>query len=875
MVRRRTRLPTGTLTFLFTDIEGSTQLLRRTGEGYPGLLDRHSAIVRDALTRGGGIEVSTEGDAFFAVFERPAAAVEAAVAIQRGLAAEAWPDGAKVRVRIGLHSGDGRLGGDNYVGLDVNRAARIAAAGHGGQVLLSEATRSLAGRGLPAGVTLRDLGTHALKDLPEPERLSQLVIQGLRADFPALRAPGAPHDNLPAPLTSFVGREREVAAVGDLLAAARLLTLTGPGGAGKSRLATRAAAELRGRFPDGVCYVALGAISDPELVAPAIASALALPPLTGAGSALARLADHLAGRRLLLVLDNFEQVLPAAPVVAELLRAAPELRVLVSSRAPLHVQGEQEYPVLPLELPATAGALTPEEALRSPAVRLFVDRAAAARPGFRLTDANAAEVVAIAARMDGLPLAIELAAARVKLLPPAALAARLRERLALPGAGPRDLPDRQRTLHGAVDWSYELLEPPVRRLFERFSVFMGGAALAQAEPVLLDGALDVLDGLDQLVDHSLVQVGEVDGEPRFAMLEVIRQYAAGRLEAGGSGQVRETRGRHAAAFLALAQEASPRLTGPAPAAWLDHLEAEHDNLRAAFAWLVADDPNAAARLVAALWRFWQMRGHLAEGAQRVHAVLERKDLEPDCRAGALKAAGGIAYWRHDLPTCRSAYEEALAIRRRLGDEHGIAEAAYDLAFPLFMAGDPRRAGELAAESLELYRKLGDAGGTARSLWLVGTNEAFAERLVGGLDHLREAVAMLRELDDSFHLGWALRVLGRAELWLGDTDQGEAHLRESLALFRPTGDVPALVLLLADLAHLALLRGRDERALRLAGVVAGLRRLTGSHLVDMEINGVPDLGEASARLGPERAERLYAEGEAMDAAAALAYALQDA
>jgi tetratricopeptide (TPR) repeat protein len=276
-----------------------------------------------------------------------------------------------------------------------------------------------------------------------------------------------------------------------------------------------------------------------------------------------------------------------------------------------------------------------------------------------------------------------------------------------------------------------------------------------------------------------------------------------------------------------------------------------------------------------MWRFWQMRGHLAEGAQRVREVLDRKDLEPDCRAGALRAAGGIAYWRRDLPTCRSAYEEALAIRRRLGDEQGIADATYDLAFPMFMADDYKRAGELAAASLELYRKLGDADGTARSLWLVGMNEVFAERLAGGLVHLRGAVAMLRELADSFHLGWALRVLGRAELVLGHTDQGEAHLRESLALFQPTGDVAALVLLLADLAHLALLRGQDERALRLAGAVAGLRRLTGSHLVDIEINSVPDLGDASARLGRERAERLHAEGEAMDAAAALAYALQDA
>jgi predicted ATPase/class 3 adenylate cyclase len=574
-----TDLPTGTVTFLFTDIEGSTGLLQTLGDRYPAVLDEHAAIIRRAVAEAGGIEVSTHGDAFFVVFASPAGAVRAAVAAQRGLAANDWSPGPPVRVRMGVHTGEGVLGGDDYAGIDVHRAARIADAAHGGQVLVSNATRGLVQQALPAGASLRSLGAHRLRGIAEPERLHQLVVEGLASDFPPPRAQDARPNNLPAQLTSFVGREEQIAEAEGLLDRARLLTLTGPGGSGKSRLALRVAADLLPRYQDGAWFVDLAPVTDPALIPAAVAKALGVPEAAGR-PILDEVKEHLRHRELLLVVDNFEQVAEAGPVIEELLGAAPGLRTMVTSRVVLSLRGEQEYPVPPL--PGVE------------AVRLFCERAVAASPRFALTEENTPVVAEITARLDGLPLAIELAASRTKVLTPTQILARLERRLSILTSGARSLPERQRTLRAAIAWSYDLLDPVERRLFARLSVFAGGWTFESAEAVCDPEALgvDALDGLTSLVDQSLVRRVESPGRPpRFAMLETIREFGREQLEA--SGDLAPVLGRHTEHFLDLAVEAEPHLTGADQGDWLDRCDSEHANIRAALRWAI--DTGEAGR----------------------------------------------------------------------------------------------------------------------------------------------------------------------------------------------------------------------------------------------------------------------------------------
>ena len=521
-------LPTGTLTFLFSDIEGSTRLVQALGAAYPAVLERHQALLRAAFDEAGGVEVATEGDSFFVVFRSALAAVGAAAAADRALAAEPWPaEAGGVRVRMGLHSGEAMLGGDNYVGLDVHRAARIGAAAHGGQILISDMTRGLVAGSLSADLSLRDLGEHRLKDLDQPERLFQLAVSGLTQEFPPPRTLEIP-TNLPAQVTDFIGRKQEVQAVADLVRHSRLLTLTGPGGTGKTRLALQVASQLRSEFIGGVFFADLSPLTDPALIPTTIASALGVReqpdrPL------LASLQAHLRDRRLLLVLDNFEQLQAGAPLVAQLLEAAPDLVVLVTSRERLHLRGEQEYPVPPLGLPDAASLSHLDALTQYDAVALFIRRAQAVRPDFEIDNLSAPAVAGICARLDGLPLAIELAAARVKLLDPEAILRRLEGSLSLLTSTTRDLTERQRTLRGAIDWSHDLLDPTERILFRRLGIFVGGCSIERAQEIC-DGdgrlGIDMLDGLTSLTDKSLLRrLNPVDGEPRVGMLETVREYA--------------------------------------------------------------------------------------------------------------------------------------------------------------------------------------------------------------------------------------------------------------------------------------------------------------------------------------------------------------
>ena len=611
--------PTGTVTFLFTDIDGSTKLLQRLGPRYADVLGDHQRLLRAAFAAHSGYEVDTQGDSFFVAFPTAPDALAAAAEATRALAAHSWPEGVTVRIRMGLHAGAPRLVGDRYVGLDVHRAARIAASGHGGQILLSAPAAELARHDLPDGMTLRDLGVHRLKDLQHPERVYQAVLADLPADFPPLKALDARPHNLPVQTTPLLGREREVAALCVLVCRddVRLVTLTGPGGIGKTRLSVQVAAEVLDGFPDGVWNVRLSRLTDPALVVPTIATTLGLKE-SGATPLAEVLRGYLADKRLLLVLDNFEQVVAAASQVGELLAACPGVKSLVTSRVRLHLHGEHEYALRPLALPDPAHLPPPERLSQYAAVALFIERAQAAQTDFAVTNATAPAVAEICARLDGLPLAIELAAARVKVLPPPALLKRLERALPVLVGGARNLDERQHTMRATLQWSYDLLSPEEQRLFRRLSVFVGGCTLEAAEAICIapEGAaplgIDVLEGLASLVDQSLLQQREEGGEPRFVMLYVIREFALEQLEASGEAPVLYQ--AHASYCLNLALQAEPQLKGPQARPWLDRLEREHDNLRAALGWAHGSGDTAVVmQLAGALKEYWYGRGRIAEG----------------------------------------------------------------------------------------------------------------------------------------------------------------------------------------------------------------------------------------------------------------------
>jgi predicted ATPase/class 3 adenylate cyclase len=868
-------LPTGTVTFLLTDIEGSTNLARALGDRWPDVLDEHHDILRTAIRSHGGIDISTEGDAFFAVFTSAVDAITACADAQRGLADHEWPADGPVRVRMGMHTGEGRLGGDDYVGLDVHRAARIAAAGHGGQVLLSETTRSLAVDKLPDDLILRDLGAHRLKDFDEPQHVYQLVIADVPFEFPPIRSLEIP-TNLPARLTTFVGRERELADITQLLDSARLVTLTGPGGTGKTRLAQKAASDVLDRFRDGVFFVDLAPITDPALVPSAILTAVG--PRGGAGprSELERLQIELRDREILLVLDNFEQVIDAAPAVAVILAAAQGIRVLATSRSPLRLEGEREVRVTPLDLPSTAEHVLPDDLFRFAAVALFVDRARAIDPGFGIDKGNAGVVVEICRRLDGLPLAIELAASRLRVLSPAGMLERLDRVLPMLSGGPRDLPDRQRTLRDTIDWSYRLLRPAVASLFERLCVFAAGFTIATAESVCdPEGALEttVMEGIEALLDASLVRrSGAMGGPDRFEMLQAIREYGLERLQLGGEAE--EVERRQAYHFLELAEASELGLRGPDLERLLGTLHVEHDNLRAALTWaLQADQGDVALRLASALWRFWHLHGDLASGRRWMEQALALPSAlgRSGIRAKALLAAGSLAYWQLDKPAMSAWYEDALAMFEDLEDEAGIAEATYDAAFGLGIRGRLEEAIGMLRGSKALFEKFGDRRAVADSLFGL----AVMYRLRGDIELAREtgeeALSIHREVGDLFGLIGSLYVVGTAAAQLGDMDTARAHFMETLAIEEAFGERTGVALSLDNLADMEISEGKAVRAMRLAGASEAIKEGVGGQ-APPDLITLPDPRvRARPLLSEEEIRRAWEEGRAMSLEEAMAYA----
>lgn len=860
-----TALPTGTLTFLFTDIEGSTRLIQRLGSEYRRALADHDSLMRESVAAEGGIEVRTEGDAFFVVFPTASAAVQAAAGAQRRITSHRWPLEVDVRVRMGMHTGEGTLGGDNYYGLDVHRAARISAVASGGQVLVSESTRLLAATN---ELAFLDVGLHRLKDLVAPEHLFQLAGAGLPSEFPPIVSLDQTPNNLPSQLTEFVGRDEEVERIRELVGKHRLVTLTGPGGTGKTRLSLRVATLSVDRFPDGVFFVDLSPVLDPQLVADTIAATLDLtqsqiPPLE-------RVLGYLDGRRALLVLDNFEQIVEGRATIGELVSSVPELNVLVTSRTPLHLSGEREYPVRPLSIPSGNGSSSPQAVAESEAGKLFLVRAQAARPDFALTDENAAAVAAISRRLDGLPLALELAAARVKTFSPATLLGRLEHGLGVLGQGPADRPSRQQTLSNAIAWSYDLLTDAERVVFEQFSVFSGSTALEDIESVCSPGAgADLLDVLASLVDQSLIRRDDLDSADRFRMLETIRRYASERLEMAAMS--RELSARHARLYAESVRGAGKALIGTDQGAWLRRLDLDYDNIRSALDWSLGErEAELAQNLAGELWRYWQMRGRLEEGRRSVEAALAIPGTEAATRCIALEGAGGIRYWQGDLAAATTFYAEWLELARATGDRQGEADALFNIASSAFPSIQARL--ELLVPAEAAYTAIGDQVGLAWVSWARGDILNSSDDRRAAAPALDESIESFRRLGQPFGLGWALFIRANVALVDQDLDTAGSLLREALALLGTSGDTSALLFILTGLVGVEVGLENMERAATLAGAMQRLRSTTGTNLLEVALNDIEGLREAVDRAGAAPFERHFRAGAAMSIPEITVYAL---
>jgi predicted ATPase/class 3 adenylate cyclase len=856
----RADLLAGTITFLFTDIEGSTRLWEQHPQVMPSALARHDAILRTAIEAHDGVVFRTVGDAVCAAFRDAVAALVAALSAQRALHAVPWGATDPVRVRMALHTGVVAVGSDDYLGLPLSRVARVLAAGHGGQTLLSRATVELVREHLPPEVALRDLGEHRLKDLTYPEQIYQIVTADLPADFPALKTLAAHRTNLPAQPTPLIGRAAEVRTIGDLLRGAdvRLVTLTGSGGVGKTRLALQAAAEALDGFADGTYFVNLAPVRDPNLVIATIAQTLGVKE-AGSQPLLERLNDHLRNKHLLLLLDNFEQVLDAAPHMAEVLAATPSIKILITSREGLHLRGEYEFPVAPLALPNLHDLPPPERLSQYEAVRLFIERAQAVKPDFRITNATAPAVAQICHRLDGLPLAIELAAARIRLFPPEALLKRLERRLSFLTGGARDLPARQQTIHNTIDWSYELLDAGEQTLFRRLGVFVGGCTLEAAAVCNADGdlPLDLVDGVASLTDKSLLRQEEgPDSEPRFTMLETVSEYALERLEE--RGERNDLRRRHAEYYLALAEAAELHRYTAMQGQWLLRLDADHDNMRAALAWsqTAAASVDIGARLAGALQWFWYIRGYMSEGRAWLERVLPQStSAAAPVRAKVLYGAGRL---QSDGGQANALIEQALALWRELEDKPGMADALLNLGRVARLQGDYERSGKLVEESLGLFREQQIMWGVVWALISLADVSLDQGDLAQALEPVQEALALTESLGDTYGNMWARCLRGRLAYLQGDLELAAMLLEESLAWLRKMGS-PSRFEVLNDFGRVALDQGDTDRAAALFGESLKLNREPGNE-IDIADSLVGLAGMAGALGQPARAAQLLGAAE---------------
>ena len=894
-----------TVSLLFTDIDGSTRLVEQLGDAYATLIHDHHRILDEVIAAHGGTRVDAAGDGLFVSFPSARAALLASIDAQRALAKHAWPSGVEVKVRMGLHTGEPLSAASGFIGIDVHRAARICAAGHGGQILLSESAHALAGGSLPEGVTFRDLGEHRLKDLATSVRLFQVVAPGLASDFPPVRSLDTLPNNLPHQLSSFVGRAAEIARVEERIAESPLLTLTGPGGVGKTRLALEVGAHLVDAYPGGVWFVEFAVLDDESLVADTVASTLRLKP--SAEGAMPALVSVLTERPTLVILDNCEHVLDGVVgIVDPLLRRCADLRILVTSREALGIAGESLMPVPSMSLPEPITAPTPDALERlssSDAVRLFVDRGQAIDPGFALTVENATAIAQICRRLNGIPLAVELAAARVRSLPPTQIAARLDHRFRLLTGGSRTALPRHRTLRAAMDWSFDLLSEAEQALLPRLSVFAGSFSLEAAEAVASGGAVDSVDMLDllaRLIDKSLLTPEPGSSEARYRMIETIRDYAQERLAEADDAHAVHARQRDW--FVSVVEAARPAfLSGPEQAAWLTRLSEDHDNLRAALQWSHEDPDGASAELSLAsgLWRFWEIHGHLAEGSAWLDRALARTGGEISLRrANALTGAGVLASHRGDQAAASAFHEASLMLHRELGDPRAIAAACnnaasiaielgdveraralyeegisnadaigdkqgsafglVNLADLIVRHGDPAEADALYARAIANFQELGDTWGTAEATARLAQAARRRDDSALARTHYEQARELYRTIADGRGEARALVGLGDLTDEAGDSAAAEALYREALSLRHRLGDRVGTAAALERLAGAA--ADRPERAATLIGASMAMRQAIGAplsaaaraelerFLTSLERNGNRDAVQLGLRTG---------------------------
>ncbi len=875
----RMDLPTGpTVTFLFTDIEGSTRLERAVGSAaWAAIVARHDDLLRRAIEDAGGVVVKTEGDAFFAAFDAPVAAATAATNAQRAVAAEPWPDGLALRIRMGLHLGEGRLREgrgpgepQDYVGIDVNYTARIAAVGNGGQIVLSDALAAALRPGLSVSPALRDVeladeGLRAVKDFEEPARLHRLVVPGAAADQRRLRTIDAP-SNLPGEVTALVGRADEIEVLREALATNRIVTLTGPGGSGKTRLALGVARSVAERFPHGVWFVDLAALRDPDLLEPAIAATLGIreSPERAVSEVLR---SHLRDRTALLLLDNLEQLLPvAADVVSGLVRAAPDLRIVVTSRELLRIGGERGYPVPPLDVGA--------------GVELFEDRARSHRPDIELTDEARGAIRSISERLGGLPLAIELAAARVRTLSPQLILERLAHTLDL-GGGARDLPERQRTLRGAITWSHDLLSDAERGLFRRLAVFSGGWTIEEAGSVAdPDGDLgiDLGDLLESLADKSLIRIEPGaprhpdDAEVRFGQHPLLREYAQERLDESGEGP--ELEARHAAVMAALAESVGHRILGNTSEASMRRLDRESHNLRAAVGWALAnDDAGLGLRISGSTWRWFQQRGRLREGRALLVELLARPSDDVRLRIAGLAAQGGLAYWMDDPAGAQAAYHERFALAEGTGDPGLLADAHYDLGFLSMIAKDEAGIREHEERALELYLAAGREADAIRArqalvlaVFLAGDHPT-ARRLE------EENLEAFRRTGSQYEIADSTTLLSAILFSSGDPAGSWRRMTDGLRFFAANDAASGLARGLVMAATIQLRHGDPMFGIRAAAKAYELVRDQEVMLAPVTVLHLPDPADLAAGIfGAERAADLLREADAIPRAQVIAEVL---
>lgn len=827
-------------------------------------LERHNALLQAAIDSNQGIVFKTGGDAFYAVFASAVDGLQAALAAQRALNSEIWAaEIGTLRVRMGLHTGHAQAQVGDYFGPPLNRTARLESAGHGGQVLLSLATQELVRDDLPTEVSLIDLGTHRLKDLFRPEHIFQLAAADLPAQFPALRTLDSQRTNLPSQATPFIGRQRELAALSDLLKRddVRLVTLTGPGGIGKTRLSLQVAADLLDTFEDGTFLIELAPITDSNLVVATIANTLEVSEI-GDEPLLKTLMRYLHEKQFLLVIDNFEHVIDAAPVIGDLIAGAPNLKIMASSRELLRIYGEHKYPVPPLGLPEKAQQQTVAVISQYEAVSLFIQRAKAAQADFEITEDNAPAIAEICTRLEGLPLAIELAAARVSLFEPESLLERLSNSLKTLTGGARNLPRRQQTIRNAIEWSYDLLDEDEQILFARLSVFQGGRNIAAAEAVCgPDLAIDVLDGLESLLNKSLLQSEKgSEGEPRFVMLETIYAYAGERLEDSDQGD--QLRKRHAAYFTALAEQASTQLAGHEQSIWISRLTFDYENIRKAIIWTFnGGDLQTGLRLISALGNYWRFKAQYQESQYWLQIALEFVDQAPDdVQAQLFSSAGYMAWSLHDSAKAKPFFEKSIILHKKLDNLAQLANDFASMGYVQFMLSESEKGIETTKHGLALARKIGDKTQITVGLNTLGELYRMQDDYTAAHQVYQECLPITREIGDQLREAMIIGNLAIVAFNLDDFEQARIRGIEAFKLgFKIDNDYLIAEDLSFNGGYLGGL-GQPERAARLLG--AGDRQLAaiGYYMQPADQRELDKLITlVRSQLDDETFDRLWVEG----------------